>query len=140
MAHPHLPIATALYGKLTSGTAITDLLSSGTAVFEDIAPENVDEPFIVFNEVTTTVDWTLEGVGIENTLWQIRAVTRGPSSAEAGTIVAEIDNALNDQALTVVGYTQLNTMRTTSVHRVEVIDGERFSHSGHLYSIKVDPD
>ena len=132
-------VAVGLFNKLTGNSALTTLLANGTAsVFEMIAPEGEDPPYVVFQaQAPSTPEHTFAGVAMERALYTIKAVTESHSAAGAGTIADKIDDAIVDQALTVTGYTHLETRRYQNVDYVEVVDGKRFNHRGATYRVRV---
>ncbi len=143
MPHSMNPVAAAIYTKLTGATALTSLLTGGTAspsVYEILAPEGNDPPYVVFNAQSPSVPrYTLTGVAFENTVYQVKGVTVDHSAAAAGTIAQQIDAALNDQTLTVTGYTHLLCRRIADIDYPELVAGQRYQHRGGLYRVWVDP-
>ena len=129
------PLDAALYTKLTGGTALTSLLASATAVFNWLGPENTDPPYVVFNSQSDVPVYTLSGVAYENTIYTVKGVTLGPSAAAAGAIATQIDLALNDQTLTISGYTQMYMRREQAIDYPEVVAGQRYHHRGAMYRI-----
>lgn len=134
----------ALYTALSGATALTALLAGGTAdpsVFQFLAPEGQDPPYVVYFKQAGTPRHTFRGVAFENQLYTIKAVTLGPSAAAAGTIAAAIDAALVDQALTVSGYAHMYLRRDSDIDYPETDPGgQRYHHRGALYRVMVDPD
>lgn len=134
-------VSVAMYSKLTAA----NLQSGGTVpVFEWLAPENQDPPYVVFHKQANTPRYTMGsassgGTAFENALYMVRAVTVGPSMAQAGTIANLCDAALNLAALSISGYTHLLCRRESDVQYVETRDGQRWNHAGALYRIVADP-
>ncbi|MCR4340770.1 MAG: DUF3168 domain-containing protein [Gemmatimonadaceae bacterium] len=143
MADTHNPIDLAVYTALTAATALTALLSGGTAdpsVYQWLAPEGADPPYVVYSvQSPSTPVYTFSGVAYENTVYQVKGVTDDHSARAAGTIAAEIDDALADAGLTVSGYTLMRCRRLQNVDFLEVDAGKRFNHRGALYRIEADP-
>ena len=135
--------AVGLFNKLTGATALTGLLTGGTAspsIYQDLAPEGAVPPYVVFNAQSPSVpQYTYTGVAFENTIYQVKGVTQGPSKSAGGTIAHQIDAALDDQAVSVSGYTLLKCRRLQDVDYTEVVSGVRFSHIGGLFRVWVDP-
>lgn len=134
----------AIYGALSAGTALTSLLAGGTAspsVFQHLAPENQDPPYVVFNKQANTPRFTFSGLAFENAVYQVKAVTLGPSAQLAGTIAEAIDDLLTDVPVSVTGH------KLMYLRRMEDIDypepgpgGQRYHHRGALFRVMVDPD
>lgn len=111
---------TAIYSRLGTTTAITNLLASGSAsIFNLQAKEGAALPYIV---------WSIQGGGDENLTANrtknlmvfIRAYS-GVSAAQAGSIDAQIDTALHLNPLTVSGWTNIWLARETDLETVENI-------------------
>lgn len=137
-------VDTAIYSKLTAASGLTSLLSGGTAspsVYKDLAPEGTDPPYVVFQAQSPSVPrHTMGGVALENALYTVKGVTLGPSAAAAGTIAAQIDTALADQALTISGHTHLLCRRAQDIDYPELAaGGQRYVHRGAIYRIIADP-
>ena len=133
----------ALYNKLTGSTALTALTSGGTAspsVYQWLAPENQDPPYVIYNKQASTPQHTLSGVAFENLLYAVKGVTLGHSAAAAGTIASTIDTVLADQALTITGYTHMYLRRVSDIDYPETAaGGQRYQHRGALYRVFADP-
>ena len=130
-----------LFTKLTGASGLTGLLAAGTAgVYAYLAPLNEDAAYVVFSKQASTPRYTFGGVAVEDLLYQVRGVAVGPTMAAAGTIAKQIDLALNDQALTVSGYSHLYLRRESDIQYVETDPGgQRWNHAGALYRIVLDP-
>lgn len=143
MATSMNPAAAALWTKLTGSTALTTLLSGGTAspsVYENLAPENADPPYVVFNAQSPSVpEWTLSRVGFENAIYQVKGITDDHSAKTAGQIADQIDAALTDQTLTITGYTLLSLRRIANIDFPEIESGKQFNHRGGLYRLRAQP-
>jgi hypothetical protein len=128
----------AIYNALAGSTALTTALG-GTAIFQWLAPENRNPPYVVYNKQAGTPIHTFGGVAIENDLYTVRGVTIGPSAVAGGTIAKLINDALADRALTITGYTHLYLRRVSDVDYPEVVAGVRFYHRGAMYRAMADP-
>jgi hypothetical protein len=134
----------AIYDALAGSTALTSLLAGGTAspsVYQWLAPEGQDPPYVVYNAQSVVPVHTLTQVAYENAVYQVRGVTLGPSAAAAGTIAEMIDDALADRAITVAGHALMYLRRMSNVDFPEVgPGGQRYHHRGALYRVMVDPN
>lgn len=137
------PIAAAIFTKLTGASALTTLLNAGTAgVFETLAPQNEDPPYVVFNAQSPSTPQYAFGTAVkwEDAIYQVQAVTEGHTAAAAGTIADKIDDALNGATLTITGYTSMYVARVQTVDYPELAaGGKRFNHRGGLYRILARP-
>ncbi len=129
----------ALYTKLAGGTALTNLLG-GTAIYQYLAPEGTDPPYVIYGRQSQVPINVLSGVAMENAVYMVKGVTEGPSAVAAGSVAGAIDTLLQDQALTITGYTHLHLRRESSIDYVETENGIRYSHRGATYRILADPD
>lgn len=144
MSYTANAIDAAIYSKLTASAALTSLTSGGTAnpgVYQWLAPENADPPYVIYNVQSPSVPRRTMGtaVAFEDTVYLVKAVTQEPSAKLAGSILARIDEALNDQPLTIGGYTHLYLRRESGVEFPEVSDGLRYMHRGGLYRLMAQP-
>ncbi len=140
MATSMNPVEKGIYTKLTGTSGLTTLLSAGSAsVFANLAPEQADVPYVVFNaQAPSAPIQTMGGVKFEDAVYQVKGVTSGSSGTAAGTIADQIDSALADQALTVTGYTHHYCRRRQNIDYVELGPGGiRFNHRGALYRVIV---
>ena len=130
----------AIYTKLTGAAALTGLLSAGTAsVFQTLAPENENPPYVVFHKQSNVPAYTFGGVAFENALYLVKAVTQEPSAKTAGSVASQINAALQDAALTIDGYTHMYLRRETDIEFVEVESGQVIHHRGALFRVQADP-
>lgn len=133
----------AIYNKLTGSTALTALTAGGTAspsIYQWIAPEGQDPPYVVYNKQASTPQHTLSGVAYENAIYTVKGVTLGPSAAAAGTIASTIDTVLVNQALTISGHTHLYLRRVSDIDYPEAgPGGHRIHHRGAMYRVLADP-
>ncbi len=137
-------VQVALYAKLSAATGLTSLLTGGTAdpsIYPGLAPEGTDPPYVVYQpQSPSTPIHTFGGVAIENALYTVKGVVAARGPASAGTIAAEIDTALNDQALTITGHTHLLCRRVQDIDYPETVPGgQLLQHRGAIYRIAADP-
>lgn len=136
----HNLIKTALYQRLAADSTLTGLLADGTAGIHDTqAQQNAGLPLVVFTKPAGNAMYTMGQRSYDDQLWQIKAVTDGPSSQLGGSIVARIDALLDDQPLTLSGgLTCLSLRRTYDVPEyTETADGLRRTHQGAVYRLYV---
>lgn len=130
-------VATAIYGKLSAGTALTALLANGTAsIWHLQPPDNEAMPYIIYN---------LQGGGDENQtpsrmknlVYFIRGY--GRKNTAAGSIDTQIDALLHGNSITVSGWTNFWLMRETDLELVENLpSGEKAYMQGGFYRIRLD--
>lgn len=133
------PVDVAIFNALAGSAALVSALG-GTAIYQWIAPENSDPPYVIFNQQSGTPVHTFGGVAIENDVYTVRAVTAGPSAAQAGTIAGLIDAALADKPLSITGFNHLFLRRVSDVDFPELVSGIRYSHRGATYRVMSDPN
>lgn len=131
-------LKTAIYNKLAADATLTALLANGSSsIFHQIAPEQTNAPYVIFNQQSGTPDWTMGQKAFDNYTYQIKGVTEGPSAAAAGTIAARIETVLNDQPLTLASGTLLYLRKASDVDYPETNLGTIYNHSGGIYRILV---
>ena len=138
------PVDQALYTLLSDSTSLTSLLSGGTttpSIFQWLAPEGTDEPYVVFQTQSPSVPVRTLGavVAYENALYTVKGITKGPSARAGGTIADAIETALSTAALSVTGYNHVLCQREQDIDYIEVSDGQRYHHRGSIWRVQVDP-
>jgi hypothetical protein len=127
---------TAIYNKLTAGTALTALLPGTSSIYYLQAPDNASLPYVV---------WSYQGGGPTNDyphdsrseIVFVRGYAVTP--ALAGTIDAQISSLLHRGTLTVSGYTNWWLARDADVALIEnAPDGTKVYMAGAQYQIKLD--
>lgn len=136
-------LSAALFTKLTAASSLTGLLAAGTAgVYEQLAPENADPPYVIFQEQARTPYRHAGGGGVtyERVLYTVKGIAEGPSMQVAGSIADRIDQTLDTLgSLTISGYTLMRCERITSINYIELDAGKRFNHAGATYRLDVLP-
>jgi len=138
MVNIHNAMGSALYSTLAAGTALVTALG-GTAIYDTIAPQGTDPPYVVF---------FFSGGGDDNTspsrarslVYTVKTV--GTAKLETEEIDTQVDALLHLKTLTVDSGAWVNywTARTTDVAYVEDVGGELIWHRGGQYRIRiVDP-
>ena len=130
----------ALYTRLagTAGTALTSLLTGGTttpSVFYNQAPDNISPPYVVFS-YPSEIDSNLIKHRLKDIVLRVEGVTNTP--ALAGTIDGVIDTLLNEQELTVTGWTNIWLRRENGFHLVSTSEaGVRYYQTGADYRVNL---
>lgn len=124
----------AIYSKLTGDSTLTNLLASSTSVYEAVAPQEADAPYVIYFKSAGTPNYTFTD-SYEDQVYTIKGVTQGPSAKIAGQIAERIDAVLTDGALTLSGRSQMYLRRIGDVELVETDSGVRFNHSGGTYRL-----
>lgn len=128
-------LETAIYSRLSGGTALTALLG-GTAAYNTVLPGSASYPAVVFQ---------LQGGGDENLtprrskslLYTIKAIS-ATGAKQAGAVDAEIDTLMHGRPLTVSGYTNFWCMRESDVSYAEPNGaGGYYWHVGGVYRIRL---
>jgi hypothetical protein len=129
-------INSAIYTKLTGGTALTALLSNGTAVYYLQAPDYATLPYVVWSFMAggPTNDYPHDSRDI---VLFVRGYATVP--ALAGTIDAQISSLLHRGTLSVTGYTNWWLARNEDVALIEnAPDGTKVYMAGAQYQIRLD--
>lgn len=110
---------TALYSRLSSGTALTALLAGTAAVYYEQAPDDASLPYVVFSVQSGGDENMASGHRMKNVAYFIRGYTQaGP--AAAGTIDAQIDARLHQYPLSITGWSTLWAAREQDLATVEI--------------------
>jgi hypothetical protein len=130
-------IDAALTAVLLNDATLTALLPDG--VYFDEAKQGATRFVIV--SLVDEFDEAVYGTGraIEDALYLVKAVVQSTTGTNADTAAARIDVLLDDQPLTVSGYTHMATFREERVRLNEVDDVNpaiRWQHRGGRYRIQ----
>ena len=129
-------IGSALYSKLTAGTALTALLSGTSAVYRNLAPDHATLPYVVFSlsaggPLNRTPSDSREQV------YFVRAYASGANTA--GRIDGEVSSLLHHGSISVSGYTNYLIDRETDFELVETPEsGDKVYMAGAYYRISID--
>lgn len=127
----------ALYGTLSTATAITSLLAGTASVYHIQAPDNATLDYVVFSHQSGGGDPLMPGQAIEKNMW-IRAYSK-TSAAKAGSIHTQIAALLDGKTLSVTGYTNFWTKMEQEFEFVENLpNGSKIWTCGAEYKIKLD--
>lgn len=126
-------VNSAIYQRMATTSALTGLLGRGSkSIYHLQAPDGAVFPYVVFN-IQGGGDENLSPHRVKIVLHSIRAYSVS-SSAEAGSIDAQIDSAFHLKPLTVTGWSDLWLARETDL---ELIDqqpsGQPVYMSGGFY-------
>lgn len=129
-------LETAIYEKLTGGTALTALLAGTASVYNEIAPRGAAAPYVIFG-LQAGGDENMIPVRYKNYLYRIKAVSE-TSMKNAGQIDAQIDALMHDTTLTVSGWQNFWCMRESDFRYVETTsEGRNIWHAGGVYRIRL---
>ena len=127
----------ALYGTLTGGTALTSLLAGTGSVFFSQAPDNATYPYVVFS-LQGGGDINITPSRQKDMLYFVRGYSK-TSSAHAGSIDTQIDSALHGKTITVTGWANFWTARTSDFENTEKLpNGDKIFMAGGFYRIRLD--
>ena len=128
---------TAIYSKLTGGTALKALLASSSSVYYEQAPGGASFPYVVFS-IQGGGDLNLCPSRMKDMLYFVRGYSK-TSPAAAGSIDAQIGALLHDKTLTVTGWSNYRTQRETDIENVEVTTADEDIYmSGGVYRVSID--
>ena len=110
-------MGSAIFGKLSAGTALTSLLPGTTSIYRIQAPNEVAFPFVVFSVNSGGPRNETPSDRRDEVVW-IRAYSKlGPG--QAGSIDAAISGLLHNQPVTVTGYTTMHVQRELDAEFVD---------------------
>ncbi len=135
-------IDTGLYTVLNAdvGTAMGTVSGSlralgATGVYRWVAPQTATMPFVVFNEMAGTNEWTFADSPWRSTLYQVKAVGIGHSGSAIVSMSDRFDTLLNDKPLSLSGHTCQRIRRESDIEYAEESEGVLYHHVGGLYRI-----
>jgi len=123
-----------LYTKLVAGTALVALLG-GTKIYNGLAPQGVSLPYLLFSQQSGVAD-NATPTRSEDFLYQVKGLSASGMAA-AGSIASAIDTLLHNTTLTVSGWVNYSIRRERHVRFEETESGERISHAGAVYRIRI---
>ena len=131
----------ALYAKLTTTAAVTNLLSDPAAVFEKKAPAEALPPYVVFQKYDGRPERTYGASAnrIDKEIWIVKAICEGETSVPADRIAEAIDTALDHQDRVIAGRSTLIVERQSDLDYPEQDGGVTYHHVGALYSVWTQP-
>jgi len=127
-------MGSALYSQLAAGTALVNKLG-GTAIYNTDVPQGIAPPYVVFS---------FAGGGDDNTsprrartvVFTAKAVTTS-GLRNAAEIDGLVDTLLHMKTLTVTGWGNYWTARTTDVAFAQEAGGIMYHHVGGQYRIRL---
>jgi hypothetical protein len=132
-------IDAALVAKLLNDTTLAGLMPDG--VFFDEAKQGAQK-FVIVSLVDESDEGKFGGRAFEDALYLVKAVALNSSGGDVKTAAARIDALLEDQALTVSGYTWMTTHREARIRYTEVDEIDRsirWQHRGGRYRVQLSP-
>ena len=135
MANLRVNLDTAVYSVLNVA-AVTNEATGG--VFNGIAPQGTEPPFVVFSAMSKTDDYFAYTERGGQAVYMIKAIDRSPWPKSAGDIDTQIDSVMQDASLSIAGHTLIECRRESDIYLVEDLDGVTYQHVGGLYRIIAD--
>jgi hypothetical protein len=129
-------IDNALVALLGSDTTLLSYCPNG--VYWDEAPPNSTK-FVIVSLIDEADQATFGGRAYEDALYLVKAVALSTAGANMQAAAARIDTLLNDQMMTVSGYTHMVMHRESRVRITEVDDEDasiRWLHRGGYYRVQ----
>ena len=135
MANLRVNLDTAVYAVLNVA-AVTNEATGG--VYNTMAPEGVEPPFVVFQAMSKTDDYFAYSERGGTAMYMVKAITRSVWPKEAGDIDTQIDSVMQDASLSVSGHSLISCRREEDIYLVEDQGGVVYHHIGGLYRINAD--
>jgi len=129
-------IDAAISARLLGDATLMALMPDG--VFFDEAAQNAQK-FVLISLLDEHDEPIFGARGYEDALYLVKAVALSSSGANVKAAAARIDALLEDQPLTVAGYTWMTVHRETRVRMAEVDDVDpsiRWQHRGGHYRVQ----
>jgi hypothetical protein len=133
VSEPTQAIANALYTALT-----TALGANVTGVFPGVAPEGTAAPYVTYQKADGFDRRVFRARATVWTEWLVKAWDEGDSVARAQAIAALVDGALDEQTLTVSGWTTICCRRVRALpDMAEEASGLIVRSAGARYEVEV---
>jgi len=131
-------LSTAIYNALNGGATGS---GAATGIYEKIAIPGATFPYVVFQKVTGTDEYTFGNHRtLRSVVYLIKAVDQGHDSQQAQQIMDNVDTDLHDAALSVNGYTTMSCVRESDMPSMtEVVQGTTYQYEGAYYRVFVAP-
>jgi len=129
-------INTAIYSKLSAGTALTALLAGTTSIYHLQAPDNATLPYVVFSHAAGG-DENQTPIRRKNNLVFVRGYSN-VSALAAGSIDAQVDALLHAGTLTVTGWNNFWLCREQDLENIDNLpSGEKVWMAGGYYRLRI---
>lgn len=129
-------VGSAIYSKLTAGTALINLLGDSLSIYPIVAPDEAVFPYVVYSHHSGAYD-NYDPVESKNIIYFIRAFSE-VTPRKAGLIDVEIDALLHKKPLTVAGWDNFWIARDTDLENFESMPtGEKVFMRGGLYRLRL---
>lgn len=123
-----------IYDKLAGHAALAALV--GTRIYRQEAPPDATYPLVIYQHQAGGDDNETPARAL-SPLYGIRGVSK-VSADEAGDVADAIDGAMHMQTLTVTGWTNYWTARTSLLRYTENTESTQKWHAGAFYRIRLD--
>jgi hypothetical protein len=133
-------VDTALIAKLTGDATLMGLAPGG--VYREVAPQGVDEPFIVVQQMTHEDQYLLRRqAAFESIAYLVKAVQMSMSASAVQACADRIHVLLQNGTLAPTGYTLTLMQREERVAMIEIDEDRdlRHQHRGGIYRVIVEP-
>jgi len=133
-------VDTAIIAKLTGDATLMGLAPGG--VYREVAPQGVQEPFIIVQQYTHEDQYLLRRqAAFESFAYLIKAVQQSMTAAAVQACADRIQTLLQNGTLTITGYTLTLLQREERIATVEIDEDRdlRYQHRGGLYRVIVEP-
>lgn len=130
-------LGSAVYTKLTAGTALTALLAGTTSIYNVEPPFEAAYSYVVFN-IQTGSEANDSAHRVKEITLQVRAYSTALNTA--GSIDAACDALLHRQALNISGWSEIFTpQRTQDIELIEYDEANRPIYTrGGLYDLTIE--
>lgn len=131
-----ITIEDAIKARLSSTVAVTDIV--GDRIWPDLAPQNAEYPFIVFQQQVTT---DVVGVGprariMVNAEWIVRGVSEISTYGGLKALARAIDGALEGLTLDAIDGYVFACVRQNEYRMTEQHEGRTIRHLGGQFKLQ----
>jgi hypothetical protein len=127
----------ALVSRLSTDAALTIAAPGG--VWWELAPQDAAVPYVVITLAEDVDEQVFRGTAYQAAQYAIEAMDDNPSSDGVMTAYDRIHALLQDQALTITGYTLLKCIRRRRYRSVIEDGDQRIQQCGGVYELWAQP-
>src|SRR5262245_29568793 len=130
-------IRDAIVLKLQADTGVGSVMAlTNIQVYPQQPPEGATYPCVqVMAQAAPKAERVFQQVSFEESIYIVKAIAQDTSPKSARAIADRIRTVLDNQPLTITGYTSMGVAWMQQIEYSEEFNGQIFQHEGGLYSV-----
>jgi hypothetical protein len=125
----------AIFARLSTDSALGELLSAPEAIFPKVAPEGAEFPFVVFHQLPGVKEHGFHASAAHNQLWFVGVVDRSGDPGVAEAIDRRCEELLDKAELALDGAHLIGLFRESDLPGFEIDGGELVADAGGIYRV-----